>query len=118
MSANDLSKLSPGMEVVIHYGAAHYSIAKVERVTSTQIIIGVARFRKNGGVEIGISGWSYRRLTLDPDAFASARQQKAQNMLAKSHTFTRQGVEQARAAADYAETILREDGKWESGDVE
>lgn len=60
-----LQSLKAGDEVAIGGGRSHhagYSIAKVDRVTSTQIVIRNLRFNKDRGDLRGASTWSHQWL--------------------------------------------------------
>lgn len=116
MMDNDLSDLKAGDLVVEcgRYGFA-YNIVRVDRVTPTQAVIGNKKFRLSGGYEVG-SGNQYSRISISraPHLFAKAKQVRAERGLKDGFQFSRDGVERARKAADFAEAILREMGQWDA----
>lgn len=59
-----LEELEVGSQVIVdHQGRLR--LWKVDRVTKTQIIIGMWRFRRSDGGVVGMSGWSRSQL-LEP----------------------------------------------------
>jgi len=110
----DFSHLTEGSLVVVcgGYGSS-FSIAKIDRITKKQALIGIRRFWLKSGSEVGGGRYNGQSISLEPHLFLKARQQRATGMLAAASPLTRAGVTQARAAADYAEKVLREMGEWE-----
>lgn len=39
------------------YGYAGYQLAKVEKMTKTQIVVGSSRYRRDNGRKVGHTGW-------------------------------------------------------------
>lgn len=52
-----------GDEVLVT-GTLHRSIAKVDKVTKTQIVIDNARFRRDSGWQCGSDRWNVRRISV------------------------------------------------------
>ena len=59
----ELKDLVAGDEVVVT-GTLHRRIAKVDKVTKTQIIINNARFRRDSGWQCGSDRWNVRRISV------------------------------------------------------
>lgn len=57
----ELKDLVAGDEVLVT-GTFHRRIAKVDKVTKTQIIIDNARFRRDSGWQCGSDRWNVRRI--------------------------------------------------------
>ena len=49
---------------VLVTGILHRRIAKVDKVTNTQIVIDNARFRRDSGWQIGSDRWNVRRISV------------------------------------------------------
>jgi hypothetical protein len=77
-SGSWLKRLKVGDDVIVQYygmgGRQTLAIKKVERVTNTQIIIGVAKFRKGNGCEIGGGYHSADLLMPTPEALAIVKE--------------------------------------------
>lgn len=59
----ELKDLVAGDEVLVT-GMHHRRIAKVDKVTKTQIIIDNARFRRDSGWQCGSDRWNIRRISV------------------------------------------------------
>ena len=59
----ELKDLVAGDEVVV-IGTLHRRIAKVDKVTKTQIVIDNARFRRDSGWQCGSDRWNVRRISV------------------------------------------------------
>ena len=59
----ELKDLKAGDDVVVT-GIFHRRIAKVDKVTKTQIIIDNARFRRDSGWQCGSDRWNVRRISV------------------------------------------------------
>ena len=59
----ELKDLVAGDEVVVT-GTLHRRIAKVDKVTKTQIVIDNARFRRDSGWQCGSDRWNVRRISV------------------------------------------------------
>lgn len=59
----ELKDLVAGDEVLVT-GTLHRSIAKVDKVTKTQIVIDNARFRRDSGWQCGSDRWNIRRISV------------------------------------------------------
>lgn len=59
----ELKDLVAGDEVLV-IGTLHRSIAKVDKVTKTQIVIDNARFRRDSGWQCGSDRWNIRRISV------------------------------------------------------
>ena len=59
----ELKDLVVGDEVVVT-GTLHRRIAKVDKVTKTQIVIDNARFRRDSGWQCGSDRWNVRRISV------------------------------------------------------
>ena len=59
----ELKDLVAGDEVVVT-GTLHRRIAKVDKVTKTQIVIDNARFRRDSGWQCGSDRWNIRRISV------------------------------------------------------
>lgn len=59
----ELKDLKAGDDVVVT-GIFHRRIAKVDKVTKTQIIIDNARFRRDSGLQCGSDRWNVRRISV------------------------------------------------------
>ena len=59
----ELKDLVAGDEV-LDTGTRHRRIAKVDKVTKTQIVIDNARFRRDSGWQIGSDRWNVRRISV------------------------------------------------------
>lgn len=59
----ELKDLVAGDEVLVT-GTFHRRIAKVDKVTKTQIIIDNARFRRDSGWQCGSDRWNVRRISV------------------------------------------------------
>jgi hypothetical protein len=64
-TAKELEGLSVGSRVVVHY-RHDKQLAKIERGTKTQWIIGESRYRKSNGEQIGRQGSYYRNPFIMP----------------------------------------------------
>ena len=54
-----LANLKPGDQVIVHWSHYdQYSIANVERITPTQIVISNTKFRRSNGWRIGGNEWA------------------------------------------------------------
>lgn len=105
--------LKPGDAVVI-VGRYGYQTAKIGSVTPTQIVTeGGSCFRRKNGKMVGNTDWVRVRISVDPADFLRARAEYADRQLHRGFLFTRAGVMKARVAADFAEAVLREMGKWD-----
>lgn len=115
----DLCDLKAGDHVVVvsPYGSG-YTVAVVDRVTPTQIVVGGCKYNKAMGREVGSSGWASSIITIAPHLFVEAKKQKADKGIRQGYSFNKGGVERARAAADYAEKILREIGRWDEAAIQ
>lgn len=59
----ELKDLVVGDEVLVS-GMYHRRIAKVDKVTKTQIVVDNARFRRNSGWQCGSDRWNVRRISV------------------------------------------------------
>ena len=59
----ELKDLVEGDEVLVR-GMRHRRIAKVDKVTKTQIIIDNTRFRRDSGWQCGSNNWNVRRISV------------------------------------------------------
>ena len=59
----ELKDLVAGDEVLVT-GTLHRRIAKVDKVTKTQIIVNNARFRRDSGCQFGNDRWNVRRISV------------------------------------------------------
>lgn len=59
----ELKDLVAGDDVLVR-GMHHRRIAKVDKVTKTQIIIDNARFRRDSGWQCGSNNWNVRRISV------------------------------------------------------
>ena len=59
----ELKDLVAGDEVLVT-GTLHRRIAKVDKVTKTQIIVNNARFRRDSGWQCGSDRWNVRRISV------------------------------------------------------
>lgn len=59
----ELKDLVVGDEVLVT-GTFHRRIAKVDKVTKTQIVIDNARFRRDSGWQCGSDRWNVRRISV------------------------------------------------------
>ena len=59
----ELKDLVEGDEVLVT-GMYYRRIAKVDKVTKTQIIVNNARFRRDSGWQCGSDGWNVRRISV------------------------------------------------------
>ena len=59
----ELKDLVAGDEVLVT-GTLHRRIAKVDKVTKTQIIVNNARFRRDSGCQFGSDRWNVRRISV------------------------------------------------------
>lgn len=59
----ELKDLVAGDEVLVT-GTFHRRIAKVDKVTKTQIIVDNARFRRDSGWQCGSDRWNVRRISV------------------------------------------------------
>lgn len=59
----ELKDLVEGDEVLVT-GMSHRNIAKVDKVTKTQIIVNNARFRRDSGLQFGSDRWNVRRISV------------------------------------------------------
>ena len=59
----ELKDLVAGDEVLVT-GTLHRRIAKVDKVTKTQIVIDNARFRRDSGCQFGSDRWNVRRISV------------------------------------------------------
>ena len=59
----ELKDLVAGDEVLVT-GTLHRRIAKVDKVTKTQIVIDNARFRRDSGWQCGSDRWNVRRISV------------------------------------------------------
>ena len=59
----ELKDLVAGDEVLVT-GTLHRRIAKVDKVTKTQIIVNNARFRRDSGYQFGSDRWNVRRISV------------------------------------------------------
>lgn len=59
----ELKDLKAGDDVIVT-GIFHRRIAKVDKVTKTQIIIGNARFRRDSGWQCGSDRWNVKRISV------------------------------------------------------
>lgn len=62
-----LAGLSVGDDVALDAGFSGYSIAKVEKLTATQIVIGNSRYKRDSGRLIGASGYRVSFLKMPTD---------------------------------------------------
>jgi hypothetical protein len=68
----------PGDEVIVHRPDGTLGLCKVERLTSTQVIVNGYRYRRSDGVRKGDSGWSLTVLHLPtPELRAEVARQSA-----------------------------------------
>jgi hypothetical protein len=57
--SNELENLNVGDLFAISYGYGSFRLARVERVTPTQVIVGTERFHKKNGSKVGVgSSWN------------------------------------------------------------
>lgn len=59
----ELKDLVEGDEVLVT-GMSHRHIAKVDKVTKTQIIVNNARFKRDSGWQCGSDRWNIRRISV------------------------------------------------------
>lgn len=59
----ELKDLVAGDEVLVT-GTFHRRIAKIDKVTKTQIVIDNARFRRDSGWQFGSDRWNVRRISV------------------------------------------------------
>lgn len=59
----ELKDLVEGDEVLVT-GMSHRHIAKVDKVTKTQIIVNNARFKRDSGWQCGSDRWNVRRISV------------------------------------------------------
>ena len=59
----ELKDLVAGDEVLVT-GTFHRRIAKIDKVTKTQIVIDNARFRRDSGLQCGSDRWNVRRISV------------------------------------------------------
>ena len=59
----ELKDLVAGDEVLVT-GTFHRRIAKIDKVTKTQIVIDNARFRRDSGWQCGSDRWNVRRISV------------------------------------------------------
>lgn len=59
----EIKDLVAGDEVLVT-GTFHRRIAKVDKVTKTQIVIDNARFRRDSGWQCGSDRWNVRRISV------------------------------------------------------
>ena len=59
----ELKDLVAGYEVLVT-GTFHRRIAKIDKVTKTQIVIDNARFRRDSGWQCGSDRWNVRRISV------------------------------------------------------
>lgn len=59
----ELKDLVVGDDVLVK-GMNHIRIAKVDKVTKTQIVVNNARFRKDSGWQCGSDRWNVRRISV------------------------------------------------------
>lgn len=60
----ELKDLVEGDEVLVT-GMYHRHIAKVDKVTKTQIIVNNARFKRDSGWQCGSDRWNVRQISMD-----------------------------------------------------
>lgn len=59
----ELKDLVVGDDVLVE-GVIHRRIAKVDKVTKTQIVVDNARFRRDSGWQCGSDSWNVRRISV------------------------------------------------------
>lgn len=59
----ELKDLVTGDDVLVT-GTSHRSIAKVDKVTKTQIVVGNIRFKRESGWQCGGDKWNVRRISV------------------------------------------------------
>lgn len=59
----ELKDLVAGDEVLVT-GMNHRRIAKVDKVTKTQIVVNNARFRKDSGWQCGVDSWNRKSISV------------------------------------------------------
>ena len=59
----ELKDLVAGDDVLVR-GMNHIRIAKVDKVTKTQIVVNNARFRRDSGWQCGSDRWNVRRISV------------------------------------------------------
>lgn len=59
----ELKDLVVGDDVIVK-GVIHRRIAKVDKVTKTQIVVDNARFRRDSGWQCGSDRWNVRRISV------------------------------------------------------
>ena len=59
----EIKDLQVGDDVIVT-GMSHRSIAKVDKVTKTQIVVGNIRFRRESGWQCGDNRWNVRRISV------------------------------------------------------
>lgn len=59
----EIKDLQVGDDVIVT-GMSHRSIAKVDKVTKTQIVVGNIRFRRESGWQCGDDRWNVRRISV------------------------------------------------------
>ena len=105
-----LSNIRPGDKVILR-NSSPYSLNKVvtvDRITKTQIIIGLQRFRISDGDQLGSRGqWSYCWITTaTPDEIAEVeRQQQLRQEQEHVYQLTRQVKLAARNCSNVAAAI-------------
>lgn len=67
MNKEWLAGLSVGDEVLVH-NSMYRSIRKVSRITPTQIVVGLTKFRRHSGSQVGGSVWNGLQIRQVTDA--------------------------------------------------
>lgn len=66
---DDLNAVQAGDELLCHSGyGSQQVLARVDRVTPTQIVIGNSRYRRADGYRVGDTGYGRGRVTIPTDA--------------------------------------------------
>lgn len=77
----ELKDLVEGDEVLV-IGMHHRRIAKVDKVTKTQIIIDNTRFRRDSGWQCGSNNWIVRRISVPTEKeISDVKEEKLRNTL-------------------------------------
>lgn len=108
MSNEWLAAVKPGDEVAINAGYSGYSMLIVDRVTSTQIICGKARYRRDTGRLVGGSGYRVHYLSEPTPAIRETIERN--KLLAELHRMKWEELEteRLRRVVDAAKSTTQE----------
>ena len=106
----DCKHLKPGDRVVVGGRGAFFipTIATVDRITATQVIVGNNRFRRDDGHLVGCHFWDSRYISDSPQAFRYAEHTLILHELTKNWRVTAENVAKLRSLADRMEAWLKE----------